>query len=166
MEHALISQLDISNIHLLKTFSDALYSASFLSIRCVKSSDGFSFSDESSDPGVHGRRYRPPCCEIRGSCCRVAVEMGAITARLALLGSRLWFSMFRMEDDCLVSRIIFRSMPELKTIANRRLRSCIVPRFEYHYAASHHRSAAPSCACSLSKLSVRFVSVRFVIVRL
>ena len=85
IEHALISQLEISNSHLLKTLSDALYSDSFLSIRCVKSSDDFSFSDEFSHPGVRGRRYRPPCCEIRGGCCRTAVKMGAIVVGLVSL---------------------------------------------------------------------------------
>jgi hypothetical protein len=83
MQDALTNQLIISNSHLLKTLSDALYSANFLSIRCVKSSDDFSFSDEFRDVGVHGRRYRSFCCVIGGARCLTAVEMGAITKGLA-----------------------------------------------------------------------------------
>jgi len=106
MEHALTSQLDTSNNHLLKTLSDALYSANFLSIRCVKSSDDFWFSDEFSDAGVHGRRYRSLCCVIGGARCLVAVEMGAVTKGLALMYRAPWSSMGIVRDDYSVGKTV------------------------------------------------------------
>ena len=52
MHNALISQLANSKSHLLKTFWDALYSASFFSRRCTRSSGLFPFSSGLDDGDV------------------------------------------------------------------------------------------------------------------
>jgi len=82
MHDALSNQLIISNSHLLKTLSDELYSANFLSIRCVKSSDDFSSSEESSDPGACRNSCRLRFC-VHESWYRIAFGMEAISVRLA-----------------------------------------------------------------------------------
>ena len=82
MHDALSNQLIISNSHLLKTLSDELYSANFLSIRCVKSSDDFASSEESRATGVCCPLYRPRRC-VHGSRYRIAFEREAISVKVA-----------------------------------------------------------------------------------
>ena len=126
MHDALMTQLVISNNHLLNKLSDALYSANFFSIRCVKSSEVFSFSDESSDPGVHDLSYTLLCCGFRGGWYRFVIGMGAIAVERISLEYGPWYSMWKVRDGCRAENNPLIDTMLRKTAAKQRLRSCTV----------------------------------------